>query len=30
MSWAMVFFIYTVQGAIHQDILHGYGSSHVP
>jgi hypothetical protein len=26
MSWAMVFFIYTAQGAIHQDILHGYGS----
>ncbi len=27
MSWAMVFLIYTAQGAVHQDILHGYGSN---
>jgi len=26
MSWAMVFLFYTAQGAVHQDILHGYGS----
>jgi hypothetical protein len=26
MSWAMVFLIYTAQGAVHRDILHGYGS----
>ena len=26
MSWALVFLIYTAQGAVHQDILHGYGS----
>jgi hypothetical protein len=26
MSWAMVFLIYTAQGAVHQDILRGYGS----
>jgi hypothetical protein len=26
MSWAMVFLIYTAHGAVHRDILHGYGS----
>ena len=26
MSWAMVFLIYTAQGAVHQNVLHGYGS----
>lgn len=26
MSWALVFLIYTAQGAVHQDILHGYSS----
>jgi len=26
MSWALVFVIYTAPGAVHRDILHGYGS----
>jgi hypothetical protein len=26
MSWTLVFFIYTTHGALHRDILHGYGS----
>jgi len=26
MSWALVFLIYTAHGAVHRDILHGYGS----
>ena len=26
MSWTLVFLIYTAHGAVHRDILHGYGS----
>jgi hypothetical protein len=26
MSWTLVFLIYTSHGAVHRDVLHGYGS----
>ena len=26
MSWTLVFLIYTAHGAVHRDVLHGYGS----
>jgi hypothetical protein len=26
MSWTLVFLIYTAHGAIHRNVLHGYGS----
>jgi hypothetical protein len=26
MSWTLVFLIYTTHGAVHRDVLHGYGS----